>query len=128
MADGIEVEVSFKHDEIIAIIGRLITEIYTRKQRREYFVPHDEIVATFLRDERSGQEAAETSWKRYEKERAGGFTSKAALVGNMVAWFSGLYTTEKQSGKARYDLVRRFERERVGDKWAYRPRINFNYR
>lgn len=96
----------FNQRDVFPIIARIIKQIY--EQRSFGFISHEEISEGLLSDDRG----------RHEIDLAKGrcpARSPEWLADNMVAWFSQKYTT----GDSPY--VRRFDREKMRGKWAYRP-------
>lgn len=88
------------------LIARVIGECHARRAR---FVTHDEIVAALLDDPEGSALIADA---RAQQPRQ----TVEWVAHNMVAWFSQRITVGQSEWTAK------FERERIGGQWAYKPK------
>jgi hypothetical protein len=95
----------FTHGDVFPVIARLIIEIHSNHIG---FVTHEEL-AQGLQDDNRGRHQLDMAVGRCPSK------SREWLADNMVAWFSQKITVHESP------YERRFERQRIGRKWAYRP-------
>jgi hypothetical protein len=100
---------SWEHADVFPVIARIIEDRYTSKRD---FVTHDEITASLVSDVEAASSIAQAM-----HDRDGGHTPDG-VAGNMVAWFSQRITVGQS------DWEHRFDRIKIDDKWAYKPKAD----
>ena len=97
---------TWKQADVFPIIAQVIRDEYAQKER---FVTHDEIIARLL----AHPEAVHLIGQAHEQQDKQ--RPHEWLAHNMVAWFSERITVGQS------DWANEFIREKIDDKWAYKP-------
>ncbi|MBM3128084.1 MAG: hypothetical protein FJ009_05530 [Chloroflexi bacterium] len=99
----------FNQDETEPIIADVI-----RKNYKNDFVPHKEIVEALL-DDPIGKDLVERACQEQKRQTSNRWSANK-MASNMVQWFSKRITDHD----SRYE--RQFERSKFRGGWAYKPR------
>ena len=97
---------AFTHAEVEPIVADLIKQIHSKTK---HFVMHEELVGALLKHP-AGKQIIEAALR--SRSKAG--WSRENWAANMKAWFSQRYPHSEYRD--------RFERQKVGGRWAYKPR------